>query len=267
MLPYVTHVDVLAELDDGTQVIIEIQVAMQVDFIKRLWLYICEQVSQNLDEYKKEGVDTHYLSQELIPVYAIAITEKPYFDDNRAIHTFSMRDDDNYEELKVKFKGIKEKRNLIRMVFLEIEKYSENTTENYKKVRWIEFFGNKPFTHEPEKIIKQADSIINPREWTKEEKSMFDERRRDFDGYYAHLAYVKEEKEQAIAEGLQQGIEQGIERGIEQGLQQGLQQGREEGIEQGRLSTVVNLIKKGIITKEEACEELGVFVQELEKHL
>ena len=31
---------------------------------------------------------------------------------------------------------------------------------------------------------------------------MFDERRRDFDGYYAHLAYVKEEKEQAIAEGL-----------------------------------------------------------------
>ncbi len=263
VLPYITHVDVLAELDDGTQVIIEIQVAMQVDFIKRLWLYICEQVSQNLDEYKKEGVDTHYLSQELIPVYAIAITEKPYFDDNRAIHTFSMRDDDNYEELKVKFKGIKEKRNLIRMVFLEIEKYSENTTENYKKVRWIEFFGNKPFTHEPEKIIKQADSIINPREWTKEEKSMFDERRRDFDGYYAHLAYVKEEKEQAIAEGLQQGIEQGIE----QGLQQGLQQGREEGIEQGRLSTVVNLIKKGIITKEEACEELGVSVQELEKHL
>ena len=263
VLPYITHVDVLAELDDGTQVIIEIQVAMQVDFIKRLWLYICEQVSQNLDEYKKEGVDTHYLSQELIPVYAIAITEKSYFDDNRAIHTFSMRDDDNYEELKVKFKGIKEKRNLVRMVFLEIEKYSKNTTENYKKVRWIEFFGNKPFTHEPEKIIKQADSIINPREWTKEEKSMFDERRRDFDGYYAHLAYVREEKEQAIAEGLQQGIEQGIERGIEQGLQQG----REEGIEQGRLSTVVNLIKKGIITKEEACEELGVSVQELEKHL
>lgn len=88
---------------------------------------------------------------------------------------------------------------------------------------------------------------------------MFDERRRDFDGYYAHLAYVKEEKEQAIAEGLQQGREEG--------LQQGLQQGREEGIEQGRLGTVVNLIKKGIITKEEACEELGVSVQELEKHL
>ena len=55
-LPFVTHVDVLAELDDKTQVIIEIQVAMQVDFIKRLWLYICEQVSQNLDKYKGVGL-------------------------------------------------------------------------------------------------------------------------------------------------------------------------------------------------------------------
>ena len=146
LLPYVTHVDVLAELDDGTQIIIEIQVAMQVDFIKRLWLYICEQVSQNLDEYKKEGVNTHYLSQELIPVYAIAITEKSYFNDNRAIHSFSMRDDDNCEELKVKFKGIEEKRNLVKMVFLEIEKYTENedsniiNTENYEFIdmRYVE---------------------------------------------------------------------------------------------------------------------------------
>ena len=251
LLPFVTHVDVLAELDDGTQVIIEIQVAMQVDFIKRLWLYICEQVSQNLDEYKKEGVDTHHLSRELIPVYAIAITEKPYFDDNRAIHTFCMRDDENCEELKVKFKGIEEKRNLIRMVFLEIEKYRENTMESYKKIRWIEFFGNKPYTHEPEKIMEQADSIINPRKWSKEEKSMFDERRRDFDGYYAHLAYVREEKEQAIVEGLQQGREQG------------LQQGREEG----KLSTMINLINKGVITKEYACEELGVSEKEFDKYL
>ena len=259
LLPFVTHVDVLAELDDGTQVIIEIQVAMQIDFIKRLWLYICEQVSQNLDEYKKEGVDTYHLSQELIPVYAIAITEKSYFDDNRAIHTFSMRDDENCEELRVKFKGIEEKRNLIRMVFLEIEKYRENTMENYQKIRWIEFFGNKPYKYKPGKIMEQADSIINPRKWSEEEKSMFDERRRDFDGYYAHLAYVREEKEQAIAEGLQQGREQGLQ----QGLQRGIEQGREEG----KLSTMINLVNKGAITKEYACEELGVSEQEFEKYL
>ena len=254
LLPFVTHVDVLAELDDGTQVIIEIQVAMQVDFIKRLWLYICEQVSQNLDKYKKEGIDTHYLSRELIPVYAIAITEKPYFDDNRAIHTFSMRDDENCEELRVKFKGIEEKRNLIRMVFLEIEKYRENTMENYQKIRWIEFFGNKPYTHEPGKIMEQADSIINPRKWSEEEKSMFDERRRDFDGYYAHLAYVREEKEQAIAEGLQQGIEQGIEQGIAQ--------------ERAKtINMIADLVKGGHLTKGMGASKLNLSEQEFEKYL
>ena len=262
LLPFVTHVDVLAELDDGTQVIIEIQVAMQVDFIKRLWLYICEQVSQNLDKYKKEGVDTHHLSRELIPVYAIAITEKPYFDDNRAIHTFCMRDDENCEELKVKFKGIEEKRNLIRMVFLEIEKYRENTMESYKKIRWIEFFGNKPYTHEPEKIMEQADSIINPRKWSKEEKSMFDERRRDFDGYYAHLAYVREEKEQAIAEGLQQGREQGLQQGIEEGVKQGIAQEREKTI-----NMVADLVKGGLLTKGVGASKLNLSEQEFEKYL
>ena len=255
---FTTQVDVLAELNDKTQVVIEIQVAMQVDFIKRLWLYICEQVSQNLDKYKKEGVDTHYLSQELIPVYAIAITEKPYFDDNRAIHTFSMRDDENCEELKVKFKGIEEKRNLIRMVFLEIEKYRENTMENYQKIRWIEFFGNKPYTHEPEKIMEQADSIINPRKWSEEEKSMFDERRRDFDGYYAHLAYVREEKEQAIAEGLQQGREQGLQ----QGLQQGIAQERAKTI-----NMIADLVKEGNLTKEIGASKLNLSEQEFEKYL
>ena len=126
---FTTQVDVLAELNDKTQVVIEIQVAMQVDFIKRLWLYICEQVSQNLDEYKKDGIDTHYLSRELIPVYAVAITEENYFEDDRAIHNFSLRDSETKEELKVKVKGIEEKRNLVQIAFLELKKYKPDESK------------------------------------------------------------------------------------------------------------------------------------------
>ena len=85
---YVTSIDVLAELNDGSQVIIEIQVASQFDFIKRLWLYLCEQVSKNLDVYKKDGVQTHRLAEEILPVYTIAITQKRFFDDERMIHSF-----------------------------------------------------------------------------------------------------------------------------------------------------------------------------------
>ena len=143
-LTYMTSIDVLAALQDGTQVIIEIQVAFQIDFIKRLWLYLCEQVSKNLDVYKKDGVQTHRLAEEMLPVYTIAITQKRFFDDERMIHSFSLRDDTTSEELKVQFKGIDEKRNLVRMVFLELEKYHNTDLQQYRKVRWIEFFGNKP---------------------------------------------------------------------------------------------------------------------------
>ena len=138
---YVTSIDVLAELNDGSQVIIEIQVASQFDFIKRLWLYLCEQVTKNADMYKNDGIETHYLAEKLLPVYTIAITQKKYFNDEKMIRTFSLRDDQSYEELKVYFEGIDEERNLVKMAFLELEKYNKDIIQEYNKVRWIEFFG------------------------------------------------------------------------------------------------------------------------------
>ena len=137
--PYSTHIDVLAELDDHTQIIIEIQVALQIDFIKRLCLYLCEQISKNMNMHKMDGTQTYHLAKEMIPVYAIAITQERYFEDDRMYHSFSLRDDESYEELKVHFKEIKEKRNLMRMAFLELDKYDPTKIKHYRKVRWIEF--------------------------------------------------------------------------------------------------------------------------------
>ena len=248
---FTTQVDVLAELNDKTQVVIEIQVAYQTDFIKRLWLYICEQVSKNLDSYKGDNILTHHLAKELIPVYAVAITEENYFEDDRAIHSFSLRDSETKEELKVRVKGIEEKRNLVQIAFLELKKYKPEMKASYNKVRWMELFGNKPFTHKPGNIIAKADRILDVKEWNKEDRAMFDEYIRAWDGWNAHLAYVEESREEALEQGLQQGIEQGIQRG------------REEG----KLSTMINLVNKGAITKEYACEELGVSEQEFEKYL
>ena len=247
---FTTQVDVLAELNDKTQVVIEIQVAIQVDFIKRLWLYICEQVSQNLDEYKKDGIDTHYLSRELIPVYAVAITEENYFEDDRAIHNFSLRDSETKEELKVRVKGIEEKRNLVQIAFLELKKYNPEMKASYNKVRWMELFGNKPFTHQPGNIIRKADRILDVKEWSKEDKAMFDEYIRAWDGWNAHLAYIQEAKEQAK----EQGIEQGIERGIAQE--------REKTI-----NMIADLVKGGLLTKEMGASKLNISEKEFEKYL
>ena len=237
--PYSTHIDVLAELDDHTQIIIEIQVALQIDFIKRLCLYLCEQISKNMNMHKMDGTQTYHLAKEMIPVYAIAITQERYFEDDRMYHSFSLRDDESYEELKVYFKGIKEKRNLMRMAFLELDKYDPTKIKHYRKVRWIEFFGNKPYTQNPEAILKTADTIMNRTNWTKEEQTMYDDRTRKLDGYYAHLEYVAEEKELA----------------------------RMEGISEGAIKTIVSLIKDGILTVESGAKRLNMSESELTGYL
>lgn len=237
--PFSTHIDVLAELDDQTQIIIEIQLALQIDFIKRLCLYLCEQVSKNMNTHKKDGTQTYHLAKEMIPVYAIAITQERYFEDDRMYHSFSLRDDDSYEELKVYFKGIKEKRNLMRMAFLELDKYDPTKIKHYRKVRWIEFFGNKPYTQNPEAILETADMIMNRTGWTEEERTMYDDRTRKLDGYYAHLEYVAEEKELA----------------------------RMEGISEGAITTIVSLIKDGILTVESGAKRLNMSESELAAYL
>ena len=175
---YVTSIDVLAELNDGTQVIIEIQVAYQFDFIKRLWLYLCNQVTKNADEHKKDGVETHKLAEELLPVYTIAITQKRYFKDDKMVHVYCFKEKNTNDELKVYFKGFEEEQDLALMAFLELEKYNKDKIQEYKKVRWIEFFGNQPYTQSPEKILEQADRIVSRVDWTKEEREMYDERTR-----------------------------------------------------------------------------------------
>ena len=145
------------------------------------------------------------------------------------------------------FKGIDEKRNLVRMVILELEKYHNTDIQHYRKVRWIEFFGNKPYTQNPETILKQADQIINPVGWTKEEKAMLDERTRYLQAYYGHLATVEYQKEEALKQGLEQGLEQGLQ--------------------QGRIETIVDLIKNGILSKEIGAEQLNISEKELNMYL
>ena len=122
---------------------------------------------------------------------------------------------------------------------------------SYNKVRWMELFGNKPFTHQPGNIITKADRILDVKEWNKEDKAMFDEYTRAWDGWLAHLAYVEEKEEKAEERGMAQGMAQGIE----------------QGMYQGKINTVVEMIKEGFITKEVGAKKLNISEEELEKYL
>ena len=146
------------------------------------------------------------------------------------------------------------------MAFLELKKYRETSKDEVRKP-WLEFFGNKPFTQQPERAISQADQLLDYKSWSEEDRKMFSQLRMREEQALLAQDYALET---ARAEGLEQGLEQGLERGIERGRAEGLEQGREEGIEEGLKVGLVNLVRQGLLTSEVASQQLGMTVAEFE---
>ena len=263
---FYTSIDVLAELDNGTQVIIEIQVHHQNFFINRLWAYLCSQVNQNLEKIRQREGDTHQSYKHIAPVYAIAIVDSNYFQDDLAFHSFSMREDTTGEVLTIINNG--QENHLVKMAFLELKKYRETSKDSIRKP-WLEFFGNKPFTQQPERAISQADQLLDYKSWSEEDRKMFSEQRRREEQALLAQDYALEQAEEkglerGRAEGIEQGLERGLERGRAEGIEQGLERGRAEGIEQGLKVGLANLVRQGILTSEVASQQLGISVSEFE---
>ena len=141
------------------------------------------------------------------------------------------------------------------MAFLELKKYRETSKDEVRKP-WLEFFGNKPFTQQPERAISQADQLLDYKSWSEEDRKMFSQlRMREEQALLAH-DYA-----------LEQAEEKGLERGLERGRAEGREQGREEGIEEGLKVGLVNLVRQGLLTPEVASQQLGMTVAEFESLL
>ena len=90
----------------------------------------------------------------------------------------------------------------------------------------MEFFGNKPFTQQPERAISQADQLLDYKSWSEEDRKMFSQlRMREEQALLAHDYAL----EQAEEKGLERGLERGRAEGIEQGLERGKVEGRKRG--------------------------------------
>ena len=113
----------------------------------------------------------------------------------------------------------------------------------------MEFFGNKPFTQQPERAISQADQLLDYKSWSEEDRKMFSQ--------------LRMREEQALL-AQDYALEQAEEKGLERGRAEGREQGREEGIEQGLKVGLVNLVRQGLLTSEIASQQLGMTVAEFE---
>ena len=130
------------------------------------------------------------------------------------------------------------------MAFLELKKYRENSKDSIRKP-WLEFFGNKPFTQEPERAISQADQLLDYKSWSEEDRKMFSQ--------------LRMREEQALL-AQDYALEQAEEKGLKRGLEQGLERGKVEG----SLSMLLNLVRQHLLTSEIASQQLGMTVAEFE---
>ena len=126
------------------------------------------------------------------------------------------------------------------MAFLELKKYRETSKDKVRKP-WLEFFGNKPFTQQPERASSQVDQLLDYKSWSEEDRKMFSE--------------LRMREEQAL---LAQDY------ALEQAEEKGLERGKVEGREEGKLFAFLDMVRQGILTSEVASQQLGMSVSEFE---
>ena len=226
-----TAVDVRAKLHDGTEVIIEIQIRKQQYFLNRFHYYLANQLVENVQKLRQQG-QTHKMYEQMEPVYGIAILEKSLLlDEEAAINKYWLTNSRSGKQLKAYYKNGKHQ-NLLQVAFLELDKYNKDENLTDAGRQWLEFFGNLPFTKAPSQAVAHADSLLDSSSWTKEEKTMIDERIR-------------------------------IQENYDMTLETAIDEAREEGLERGRKQLVCEMISRGM-TPDLISEMTGLSLEEIE---
>ena len=229
-----TAVDVRAKLHDGTEVIIEIQIRKQQYFLNRFHYYLANQLVENVQKLRQQG-QTHKMYEQMEPVYGIAILEKSLLlDEETAINKYWLTNSRSGKQLKAYYKNGKHQ-NLLQVAFLELDKYNKDENLTDAGRQWLEFFGNLPFTKAPSQAVAHADSLLDSSSWTKEEKTMIDERIR-------------------------------IQENYDMTLETAIDEAREEGLEQGRKQLVCEMISRGM-TPDLISEMTGLSLKEIKSML
>ena len=130
------------------------------------------------------------------------------------------------------------------MAFLELKKYRETSKDKVRKP-WLEFFGNKPFTQQPERAISQADQLLDYKSWSEEDRKMFSQ--------------LRMREEQALL-----AQDYALETARAEGIEKGLERGKIEGREEGKLFAFLDMVRQGLLTPEVASKQLGMTVAEFE---
>ena len=87
----------------------------------------------------------------------------------------------------------------------------------------MEFFGNRPFTQQPERAISQADQLLDYKSWSEEDRKMFSQlRMREEQALLAQDYALEQAEEKGLERGRAEGIEKGIGARTSRGYRRGI---------------------------------------------
>ena len=237
-----TQVDVLARLQSGSLVTIEMQVHRQSLFKERALYYATELYASNYGKRTLEVRDKNYTKSEwkysaLRPVYSICImAEVEFKEDEDPIREFSLYD----KKHQRCYAGVDGKE-LIQMVFLELQKYTGGLHTNIRD--WFDYFRQGKVAENAPDYIKDACKVASYQNLERKEREMIDARERAEQDAISREHFV-----------------------FHQGREEGEQSGRQEGRQEERKELISAMLANGK-SIEAIAEFTGISITDIENLL
>lgn len=222
--------DVKVVLDNGTTVLIEMQILPVEAFAERVVYNTAKAYVNQLQRGQP------YLS--LRPVISLTITDFvlfPDFDYPISRYQLLERGTDHCCS------------DHLELIFAELPKLTEQSQPfDQQHNRWLYFIQQAGKLEDIPSTLANSDlneafAIANESQLSREEYELSEKQRLKLLDDQGRLNYAIKA---GVEIGIQQGLEQGLEQGLQQGLRQGLERGLEQGLEQGRMETARRMLKE-----------------------
>lgn len=223
-----TYLDIKARLNDGSLVVIEMQMLQVPAFEVRVVYNAAKAYTMQLERGKAYG--------DLQPVIALTLTNFELFSETETVmSSYRFRND---------VTGSLYQNRTIELLFVELPKFRKSLEdlETLADV-WLYFMKNTPFLEEvPDRLrrVSEVDQAL-------EVSNRFGMSPEDLEIAEAEEEFFRKHGgfwEVALEKGLEQGLAQGLEQGIQQGLAQGIEQGIQQGITQGETNKALEIARR-----------------------
>ena len=238
-----TYLDVKAQLNDGTTVIIEMQVLNVEGFEKRILYNAAKAYSIQLDKG-----DAYAL---LNPVIALTITDFSMFPElDGWLSRFVLKEKDVLFDYPI---------HDLELVFVELPKFNraldELLTLSDKWAYFLDYARELDTIPEPLKAvaaIEHAFEVATQSNLTREELDELE-----------HQEFFIQDQRGAIIK----ASKQALEKGIKQGLKQGMERGRRQGLKQGQQKAQIDIARQLllILDDESISQTTGLSIEAIQQ--